>query len=243
VSPLLEVRNVIARHGPLVALRGVSLTVAAGEIVGVFGPNGSGKTTLLDAICGLQRPDSGRIVLGGTAIDGRAPWDITRRGIGRTLQIPRPFTAFTVLDNVRLGLTFAATPPPAEARMHSEAEAILRRVGLGGRGSAPARTLSLGDRKRLELALALSTRPRLLLLDELAAGLSPRGRGEVMRFYGRLRDSGIAILAVEHTVSALADVADRLVLMSGGAVVAHGAPNDVLLLPDVSAAYLGDRDP
>jgi ABC-type branched-subunit amino acid transport system ATPase component len=244
VPALLELRGVSVHHGALPVLRDVDLTLAPGEIVGVVGPNGSGKSTLLDVVCGLQRPAAGQVLLRGVPLTGREPWDIARRGVARTFQIPKPFGALTVAHNVTVGLTFGAPAPRRDAAaLRREADAVLARVGLAERAGVPARVLSLGDRKRLELALALSTRPTILLLDELAAGLSPRGRREVMRFYRRLCRSGLTIVAVEHAVAALAEVADRLVLLNGGAIVAQGAPAEVLRSPEVSAAYLGGADP
>ncbi len=239
-EPLLEVRGIDVRFGGLAALRSVDVAIGAGEIVGLLGPNGSGKTTLFNVLCGLVRPAAGEVRFRGRPITGLPPWRIARLGIGRTFQIPRPFPRLTVFDSVRAGVTFGPRPPVAGAERAREVARLLATVGLADRAAVPAQALSLGEMKRLELALALSTRPALLLLDELASGLSPRGREDVIRFYARLRRRGLTIFAVEHSLAVLREVSDRLILLDGGVVAAEGRPDDVFASRELAAAYLGD---
>jgi len=180
--------------------------------------------------------------LRGERVTGLPPWQLARRGVGRTFQIPEPFGPLSVRDNVLVGVTFHARWPRTRAERLREVERLLTIVGLSGRAGDAAATLSLGERKRLELALALSGRPGLLLLDELASGLSPRGREEVVRFYPRLRADGLTILAVEHSFAVLAEVADRVLVLDRGTLVADGPPGAVLGSPTLRTAYLGEEE-
>jgi branched-chain amino acid transport system ATP-binding protein len=229
--------------GGLLALRGVDIAVEERQVVGLLGPNGSGKTTLFNILSGLLRPTAGEVWFRGARTTGRPPWEISRRGIGRTFQIARPFAHSPVFDNVLVGVTFRSPHRYRRAQdRRSETERLLAMVGLADKAAANANELSLGERKRLELAMALSTRPTLLLLDELASGLSPKGREEVLRFYARLRERGVTIFAIEHSFRVLAQVADRLVVLDQGAVVCDGSPDQVLGSPRVAQAYLGEDD-
>ncbi len=241
--PLLEGRGLSMAFGGLLALRGVDVVVEEHQLIGLLGPNGSGKTTLFNILCGLLRPTAGEVWFKGKRLTHRAPWELARLGIGRTFQIPRLFAHLTVLNNVLVGVTFRAEHRHRRAHdRRAEAERLLATVGLADKAGAQAFELSLGETKRLELALALSTRPTLLLLDELASGLSPKGREEVIRFYGRLRERGLTILAIEHSFRVLAEVADWLMVLDQGAVVASGHPEAVLGSPRVVEAYLGEED-
>jgi len=227
--------------GGLLALRGLDILIEEHQLVGLLGPNGSGKTTLFNILSGLLSPTSGEVWFKGRRITPSPAWELARLGIGRTFQIARPFAHLTVLDNVLIGVTFRAQHRYGQAQeRRREAERLLALVGLTDKAGARAHELSLGERKRLELAVALSTRPTLLLLDELASGLSPKGREEVIRFYGRLRERGLTIFAVEHSFRVLAEVADRLVVLDQGVVVADGRPEAVLGSPRVVEAYLGE---
>jgi branched-chain amino acid transport system ATP-binding protein len=240
---LLEGRGLSMAFGGLLALRGVDIAVEEHQVVGLLGPNGSGKTTLFNILSGLLRPTAGEVWFAGRRTTTLPPWEIARLGIGRTFQIARPFARSTVFDNVLVGVTFRPRHRYRRARdRRHETERLLATVGLGDKAAAAAHELSLGERKRLELAMALSTRPRLLLLDELASGLSPKGREEVLRFYGRLRERGITIFAIEHSFRVLAEVADRLVVLDQGAIVADGRPDQVLGSPRVVEAYLGEEE-
>ncbi len=240
---LLEGRGLSMAFGGLLALRGVDITVEEHQVVGLLGPNGSGKTTLFNILSGLLRPTAGEVWFGGARVTNVRPWQVCRLGIGRTFQIARPFVHSTVFDNVLVGATFRSRDRVRRSEdRRREAERLLATVGLADKASARAHTLSLGERKRLELAMALSTRPILLLLDELASGLSPKGREEVVRFYGQLKERGLTIFAIEHSFRVLAHVADRLVVLDQGTIVADGRPEQVLGSPRVVTAYLGEDE-
>jgi len=243
--PRLELRGVSKRYGGLYALRDVSLAVEPGSLVALLGPNGAGKTTLFDVVTGLSRPSAGTVSFGGANLTRLAPHRIAALGIGRTFQIARLFPELSVLDNALVGVTFGgggrrARRGPAERRR--QAERLLELVGLEDKRAARAAQLSLGEQKRLELACALGPEPRLLLLDELASGLPPRGRAEVVRFYGRLRARGLTVVAIEHSFGLLGELADRVVVLDQGVVVADGRPAEVLASSRVLEAYLGDEE-
>jgi branched-chain amino acid transport system ATP-binding protein len=238
----LEVSHVTMRFDGLAALRDVSLVVEPQALVALLGPNGSGKTTLFEIVCGLLRPTRGSVRFDGRELTGLPPHRIARLGIGRTFQVARLFPGLSALDNVLVGVTFGRARPPDPAARRRIAERLLETVGLAPKATTPARELSLGEQKRLELACALGPEPRLLLLDELASGLPPRGREEVIRFYGRLRARGLTIFAIEHSVRVLADLADRLVVLDDGAIVAEGPPREVLASRRLAEAYLGEED-
>lgn len=240
---LLEGRGLSMAFGGLLALRGVDIAVEEHQVVGLLGPNGSGKTTLFNILSGLLRPTAGEVWFTGARVTNLPPWAMAGRGIGRTFQIARPFAHTTVLDNVLVGVTFRSRHRYRRALdRRREAERLLATVGLADKATARANELSLGERKRLELAMALSTRPTVLLLDELASGLSPKGREEVIRFYGRLKDRGLTIFAIEHSFRILAHVADRLIVLDQGTIVAEGRPEQVLGSTRVVQAYLGEDD-
>ncbi len=239
---LLEARGISVAYGGLVALGGVDLAIEEHQVVALLGPNGSGKTTLFDVLSGLRRPTRGEVWLRGECVTKLPPWQLAHRGVGRTFQIPEPFGALSVGDNVLIGVTFQARRPRTRTARLREVERLLTIVGLSARAGDAAATLSLGERKRLELALALSGRPALLLLDELASGLSPKGREEVVRFYARLRVDGLTILAVEHSFAVLAEVADRVLVLDRGALVADGPPAAVLDSPKLRTAYMGEEE-
>jgi len=241
--PVLEGRGIRMAFGGLLALRGVDVAIEEHQVVGLLGPNGSGKSTLFNVMSGLLRPTAGEVWFRGRRVTGRPPWVMGRLGVGRTFQIPRPFAGLSVFESVLIGVTFRGRDRYRRAAdRRSEAERLLALVGLADKSGARAIELSLGQMKRLELAVALSSRPGFLLLDELASGLSPRGREEVLLFYGRLRERGLTVFAIEHSFSVLARVADRMLVLDQGQIVADGPPAAVLASPRIAEAYLGEED-
>jgi branched-chain amino acid transport system ATP-binding protein len=239
---MLHVEGVTRAFGGLVAVRSIDLTIAPGEIVGLIGPNGAGKTTLFNLIAGATRPTSGRIVLDGHDISRLSPERRCALGIARTFQLVRIFPAMTVLDNVRVGHVYGRAGLRRRREGEAAAMATLERVGLATRAHMEAAHLTLVDRKRLELARAVATQPRLLLLDELLAGLNPSEVHEATALIRSIRDEGVAILLVEHLISAVLALADRLVCMAAGEKLADGLPGEVVKDNAVVVAYLGEED-
>jgi len=235
---LLEVEKVSKGFGGVLAVSGVSFSVAAGELVGIMGPNGSGKTTLFNVIAGALAPDAGHVRLHGRDIAGLAPHRICARGIARTFQLVRPFAGLTALDNVLVGRLYGRAAGGRAAAV-VEAERLLALVGLEGRATTPAARLTLIDRKRLELARALATSPELLLLDEFMAGLNPAETATAMGLVRRLVADGLTVLMVEHIVWALMDLARRILVLSAGEKIAEGPPQAVAADPNVVDVYLG----
>ena len=237
---LLEVERVGRAFGGVRAVHDVSFALAEGDLVGVMGPNGSGKTTLFNLITGALRPDAGRIRLGERDVTGWAAHRVCAAGIARTFQHVRPFAGLTVLENVLVGRLYGrGRARVRRAAAVDDAERLLRLVGLGGRGHLPTAHLTLMDRKRLELARALATDPRLLLLDEFMAGLNPTETESAMALLRRLHGEGLALLMVEHIVWALLDLSRRVIVLSAGEKVAEGTPGDVAADPTVIDVYLG----
>ncbi len=229
--------------GASLALRGVDVAVEDRQVVGLLGPNGSGKSTLFNVLGGLLMPTTGEVWFRGRRVTGKPPWVMGRLGVGRTFQIPRPFAGLSALDSVLVGVTFRRRDRYRRAAdRRREAERLLALVGISDKAGALATELSLGEMKRLELAVALSSRPTFLFLDELASGLSPRGREEVLLFYARLRERGLTIFAIEHSFGVLARVADRMLVLDQGQIVADGPPAVVLASPRVAEAYLGEEE-
>jgi branched-chain amino acid transport system ATP-binding protein len=238
---LLEAERLRKGFGGVLAVNDVSLTLEAGELLGIMGPNGSGKTTLFNLIAGALRPDRGRIRFDGQDIAGLLPHRVCARGIARTFQLVRPFAGLTALDNVRVGCLYGRRRGAAGAR--DEALRLLTLVGLEGRHATPAAALTLMDRKRLELARALATEPRLLLLDEFMAGLSPAETAVAMALIRGLVAGGLTVLMVEHIVWALMDLAGRIVVLSAGEKIADGPPSAVAADARVVDVYLGAERP
>ena len=235
---LLEVERVSKSFGGVRAVGDVSFTLEEGELVGVMGPNGSGKTTLFNLIAGALRPDAGLIRFSGRPIVGLAPHRVCAQGVARTFQLVRTFAGLSARENVLVG-RFYGRDRGAAGDAGAEADRLLSVVGLAGRGDAPASRLTLIDRKRLELARALATSPRLLLLDEFMAGLNPAETAEAMALIRSLRSEGRSVLMVEHIVWALMDLCGRLIVLSAGEKIAEGAPAAVAADPAVLDAYLG----
>ena len=237
-APTLECHGVWKAFGGIQALRGVSVSIASGEIVALVGPNGSGKTTLINVISGHYASDRGRVTLGTEVLTGRRAHEIAGRGVSRTYQIPRPFAHFTALDNVALAATFgAAHCTPAEAR--AEARTWLEFTGLGRRAAALPHELNLHERKFLELARALAGRPRVLLLDEVLSGLNPGEIASAVRLIRQIRALGMAILFVEHLMRAVLELSDRVVVLNEGEVIATGTPSEAMRAARVVEVYLG----
>jgi branched-chain amino acid transport system ATP-binding protein len=236
VSALLSVAAVTKRFRGLVAIDGVSFSVAPGDIFAVIGPNGAGKTTLFNMIAGVFAPDDGKILFENARIDGRRPDQIARRGIGRTFQIVRPFPALSVEDNVVVGALLRAG---GVDQAHAHAHDVLRRLDLYDRRARPAASLTLPDRKRLEVARALATRPKLLLLDEVMAGLRPTETDRMVAILRELNRGGLTILLIEHVMRAVMALASRVLVLHHGATIAEGTPDAVVREPAVVASYLG----
>lgn len=240
--PLLEVTGVAKRFGRVVTARDVSFEVAAGEALGLVGPNGAGKTTLLDIVAGTQRADAGTVLLDGHDVTRLGAAARADRGVARSYQVPRPFGGLTVYENVLVGASFAGRGRGiATHRGSARAQAwhALEVTGMTGAADTPSGSLRLLDRKRLEVARALATGPRVLLLDEIAGGLTDRELPQVVSLVRRLRDDGVAVVWIEHVLHALLDVVDRLLCLAGGEVIAQGDPHEVIRSPEVVEVYLG----
>ncbi len=236
-APLLEVRAIAKRFRGLQAVDDVSFAVPAGGIVALIGPNGAGKTTTFNLIAGAIAPDSGSVLLDGIDITGRRPDQACRAGIGRTFQLVKPFGGLTVLQNVMVG-AFTATADRAAARQ--AAAEILDRLGLADKAESAARSLTLPERKRLEAARALATRPKILLLDEVMAGLRPTEIDRMVRVFSDLaRDTGIAILLTEHVMRAVMALSHHIVVLHHGQKICEGTPEQVARDPQVLECYLG----
>jgi branched-chain amino acid transport system ATP-binding protein len=237
MSALLEVDGVCKNFKGLRAVENVTFSVPAGEIFAVIGPNGAGKTTLFNMIAGVLKPDVGSIAFGGTRVDGHPPDEICRRGIGRTFQIVRPFPALTVHENVMVGALLRRSERET-AIEHTDG--VLRRLDLHDKRDVLASALTLPDRKRLEVARALATDPKLLLLDEVMAGLRPTETDRMVKILVELnRSTGLTIVLIEHVMRAVMALAQRVLVLHHGAVIAQDVPAVVVRDPAVVKSYLG----
>lgn len=239
---ILEVEGLTRRFGGLAAVRDLSFTVERGEILGLIGPNGSGKTTAFNLITGFIAPDAGRIRLDGEEITRLTPHAICAKGIARTFQLVRPFAHLSALDNAVVGRLYGCQRSASRRSAEAEAGELLAAVGLRGKARVPARQLTLVERKRLELARALATRPRLLLLDEFMAGLTPHEVEAAMTMIRGIRDAGCTIIMIEHLVKAVLGLSDRVLVLNAGQAIAQGPPETVVRDPRVIEAYLGASD-
>jgi branched-chain amino acid transport system ATP-binding protein len=236
--PILKLESVSKTFDGVAAVKSVSLTVEAGEILGVMGPNGSGKTTLFNLVSGALVPDSGDVFLFGERTNGLPPHQLCRRGLARTFQLVRPFLALTILENVLVGLGYGRERLTGTAARDKALE-LLNTVGLEKGSDRPANTLTAMDRKRLELARALATAPKLLLLDEFMAGLTPTEAAAAIRLIREIQRHGLTVILVEHIVWALLDVSHRIVVLSAGEKIADDVPVKVANDPHVIEVYLG----
>nr|WP_211210540.1 ABC transporter ATP-binding protein [Thermus islandicus] len=234
---MLEVRNLSRSFGGLTALKGVSLHVAEGEIVAIIGPNGAGKSTLFNCISGFLPPSQGEVRFHGEEITRLAPEEITRRGLARTFQIPRVFGGMSVLENVLVG-SLLRSQRVTDARMR--ALKVLEQVGLL-RPEDPVEALGIAARKRLELARALATEPKLLLLDEVAGGLNPAEAESLVGVLQSLHRAGVTLVLVEHVLEVVMRLAHRVVVLDYGETIAEGSPEEIVRHPRVIEAYLGRR--
>ncbi len=241
MSSLLEVRGVSKRFGGLVAVSDVSFELAEGEIVGLIGPNGAGKTTLFNVVNGVYKADEGSIVFAGRDITRCSPDKIVHFGLARTHQIVKPLNDLSVLDNVTVGACFGREYLDTAAARKVAAE-VLQQVGLAERASQIARSLTIAGKKRLEVARALAAKPKLLLLDEVLAGLNPTEVATMIGLVRKIRESGIAVLMIEHLMQAIMSLSDRIVVLNLGRKLAEGTPDAVVHNTDVVEAYLGFPD-
>ena len=237
-APILELDRVTKRFGGLTAVSNVSFTVPAGQILGIIGPNGAGKTTLFNVISGYYRPESGRVVFAGHDVTRQAPHAICRLGLTRTFQLVKPFGNLSVIDNVMIG---ALTRLPTVSSARLEAERVVEACGLAAHAAGQARTLPIGLRKRLEVARALATRPRLLLLDEVMAGLNPTELAGMVELIRRLHADGLTLIVIEHIMAAMMRLAQRIVVLHHGEAIAEGAPAAITQDRRVVDAYLGEE--
>ncbi len=242
---VLAVRELSKAYGGVQALSKVSFTVAAGELLAMIGPNGAGKTTCFNMLNGQVTPDAGRVELEGRSLAGLAPREIWRLGVGRTFQITATFGSMSVRENVQVALLshhrrlWSLVPLAAHCHV-DEANALLAQVGMLEQAGRPCAELAYGDLKRVELAVALANRPRLLLMDEPTAGMAPRERTELMRLATELaRNGGIAVLFTEHDMDVVFTHADRVIVLSGGELIAEGKPEAVRADARVREVYLG----
>jgi len=238
--PILEGEGVTRYFGGLAAVRNVDFHVNQGEIVGLIGPNGAGKTTLFNLISGALVPKSGAIKFKGENITGLKPHQICRLGVARTFQSVKVFANMPVLENVLLGSLFGTSNSMSSADAAREATELLEFVGLSAVRATPAKDLTLANQKRLEVARALATKPELLLLDELMAGLNPTEVAQAMELVTTIRDKGITVFMIEHVMKAIMSVCDRIMVLHHGEKIAEGTPQEIATSRTVVEVYLGE---
>lgn len=235
---MLKIDGLTKQFGGLTAVDSLSLAIEPGQILGLIGPNGAGKSTAFNCIAGVYPPTRGEVHFNGECINGQKPWDLCRKGLARTFQIVKPFASKTVLYNVMVG-SYIHTRHAAEAQR--QALEVLRTLNLADKKDVPAGKLTIGDRKRLEIARAIATRPRLLLLDEVMAGLRPTEVDEVIAIIRALRDQGMTIFVIEHIMRAIMALSDWIVVIHFGRKIAEGVPEQVAADENVIKAYLGEE--
>jgi branched-chain amino acid transport system ATP-binding protein len=234
---ILALEKISKRFGAVIVASDIDLALGEGEALGVIGPNGAGKTTLFGIASGTVAPDRGRVIFAGTDVTALAPERRCRLGMARTFQIPQPFGAMTVFENVVTAAAFGGGR--SERDSYGDCVEVLAQCGLAQKANRPAGSLTLIDRKRLELARALATRPRLLLLDEVAGGLTEHECAALVALIKQVRQSGVSIIWIEHVVHALVATVDRLLVLHGGGFIAEGEPAAVIRSPAVREIYMG----
>ncbi len=235
----LEVKDLSKSFGGLQVLRKIDFDLHQREILGLIGPNGSGKTTLFNLITGFLKPNAGRIVFKGKDITKASSHRVCQAGIARTFQLVKPFAHMTALQNVMVGRMYGRKPAQSLREARKESEEILESTGLGAKKLNVAQSLTLSNRKRLELAKALATRPELLLIDEMMAGLTLTETEEAVGIIKKIRDSGITLMVVEHVMSAVLGISDRIMVLNAGEKIAEGTPHEIMKDQQVIEAYLG----
>lgn len=236
---MLEVRNLTKRFGGLVAVNDLTFDVNQGDIMGLIGPNGSGKTTTFNMLSGAYRPTEGSITFNGERLDGLKANRVCKKGLTRTFQVVQPFPDLTAVENVMIG-SFSRTVRGGEAR--ERAMAVLERVGMGKDALKLGKELTLLQLKRLEIAKALATEPQLLLLDEVAAGLTSTEIDDVLTLVHQLSDEGITFIVIEHVLKVIVNLSHRIIVIDFGKEIARGTPDEVMNNPAVHAAYLGEEE-
>jgi branched-chain amino acid transport system ATP-binding protein len=239
MSPVLETRELSRRFGGVDAVAGLSMAVEEGTVLGIIGPNGAGKSTLINLITGHVKPTAGRVMVDGRDVTGRKPWVIAKERVARTFQIVKPFRNLTVRENVAIGGMYGPGHARSARVAVEQAQETLERVGLAERAELSPGDLSVADARRLELAKALAMRPRLLLLDEVMAGLRPGEIEPSLELIRSLRDDGVTILVVEHVMKAILAVSDEVLVMHEGRELTRGLPAEVMKDDRVIEAYLG----
>jgi len=253
MTPLLETRGLSKTFGGLKAVQNVNLLVAPNQVVSVIGPNGAGKTTFFNCLSGIYRPETGSVLLDGHNITGRPPHQVCKRGVARTFQNIRLFPEMSVLENILVAQFQHRSISPLQVLLHArkfrtqekqsreEALGFLDFVGLSEYADATSSCLAYGLQRRLEIARALATKPRLLLLDEPAAGMNPQESVEMVQLISRIRDRGLAILLIEHHMKVVMAISDEILVLDHGTSIAHGTPEKVRNDPHVIRAYLGEE--